>query len=443
MRASLLLLALAACQPSDPSAHLDRDGDGFTPAQGDCDDHDASAFPGGVEVWYDGVDQDCDGNDDDQDLDGYGLSEDCDDEDPAVNPGAREVCNGVDDDCDLSTDGADAHGASPWYPDLDGDGYGDTSAMVRACEAPEGCIARSGDCDDSDPETRPYADEWCNGVDDDCDGEVDEPRSVDASMWYLDADGDGYGTEDAWFWGCPPASGYVSTYGDCDDSDPETLPGAAEVLDLRDQDCDGFVDEDFLAAGDLVVTEIMHFPTLAGLCSCSLHDADWFEIWNGRDTAVCLDNWTLTDELGHGFQIASEAAVVVEPDGYVVLCNRDTFFGDPARCDYEWSDLTREPGYYDVDFVLDVVDGLVSLAAGDRVVDVVDWESYAVPDSEGNHWPTRSAHSMQLDARLYDATSNDRAGAWCAASEDFPFGDEDLEYYPNYGTPRADNVECP
>ncbi len=437
-----VLLALAACEPSDPAADLDRDGDGFTPAEGDCDDDESSAHPGGTEIWYDGIDQDCDGNDSDQDLDGYGVPDDCDDTDPAVHPDALEVCNGIDDDCDLSTDGADAREASPWYPDLDGDGYGDTAAMVRACEAPEGCIALSGDCDDTDPSEHPYADEWCDGDDDDCDGQVDEPHSEDAALWYADADADGYGTEDDFLWGCPPASGYAATYGDCNDADASVHPSAAEVLDLRDQDCDELVDEDFLSAGDLVITEIMNFPTLAGTCSCSLHNADWFEIWNGRPDPVRLDGFTVTDEAGHDFRISPEAHLVAEPGGYVVLCNHAEYFASTLECDYEWSDLFWEDAYFDLDFVLDVGDGLVRVAAGDLVVDVVDWESYAVPDEHGHRWPTTSGHAMQLDPRVYYAASNDDAEWWCAASDDTTYGDDDLDHYPNYGTPGAENTEC-
>ena len=378
----------------------------------------------------------------DQDLDGYGVSEDCDDADPAVNPGAREVCNGVDDDCDGVVDGADAAEASPWYPDLDGDGYGDAEAMVRSCEAPEGYIPLSGDCDDADPAEHPWADEWCDGDDDDCDGEVDEPHSMDASLWYADADGDGYGLEDDLLWACPPGSGYSAVYGDCDDADASVHPGAAEVADLRDQDCDVLVDEDFLEEGDLVITEIMKDPSLAGLCACNRHDADWFEVWNGRDDEVRLDGWTVTDEAGHAFRIAPDARLGVEPGGYVVLCNRHDYFASTDECDYEWSDLFWGDGYYDIDFVLDSGDGLVSLAAGELAVDVVDWESYAVADEHGHHWPAVVGYAMQLDIDVYFAAANDDAGWWCTASPESPFGHPDLEYYPNYGTPGADNTQC-
>ena len=86
------------------SSDADADADGYDSATfggDDCDDARSDVHPGAPENWYDGVDQDCDGNDGDQDADGYALNYDCNDTDAAVNPGAIEADgNGVDDDCD-------------------------------------------------------------------------------------------------------------------------------------------------------------------------------------------------------------------------------------------------------------------------------------------------------------------------------------------------------
>ena len=99
------------------------------------------------------------------------------------------------------------------------------------------------DCDDTDPEVHPYADELCNGIDDDCDGVIDEDEAVDAPTWYADADADDYGSEDYTWVRCEQPEGYVAEPGDCDDSDPEIHPEAVEVCDGADNDCDGDVDE--------------------------------------------------------------------------------------------------------------------------------------------------------------------------------------------------------
>jgi hypothetical protein len=96
------------------------------------------------------------------------------------------------------------------------------------------------DCDDSDPAIFPGAVEWCNGVDDDCDGSVDEGDAADATPWYYDADGDGYGSAGSHSWACAPPSGLVDNGDDCDDGDASTYPGAPEVCgDGLVNDCDG------------------------------------------------------------------------------------------------------------------------------------------------------------------------------------------------------------
>ncbi|MFZ5475315.1 MAG: putative metal-binding motif-containing protein [Myxococcota bacterium] len=107
----------------------------------------------------------------DRDGDGYHADQDCDDEDPRVNPGATEVCDGVDDDCDGTVD----EGVTVTsFADADGDGFGDPSSSVEACEVPAGYVPAASDCDDADAGVYPGAPERCDGRDEDCDGVVDE-----------------------------------------------------------------------------------------------------------------------------------------------------------------------------------------------------------------------------------------------------------------------------
>jgi hypothetical protein len=168
------------------------------------------------------------------DLDGDGASDaacggtDCDDSSASVYPGATEVCDldGRDEDCDPSTLG------------VDGDGDGDVSS---ACCNADGATSRCGrDCDDTDEAVSPSAVETCNGRDDDCDGSIDEGVQ---QMLYRDADMDGTGSDGETMLGCASGMGWSSECCDCDDDAPGRNPGAPEVCDQVDNDCDGNVDE--------------------------------------------------------------------------------------------------------------------------------------------------------------------------------------------------------
>jgi Putative metal-binding motif/Right handed beta helix region len=161
-----------------PSAD-DYDQDGFSAADGDCDDGDASQYPGAQEI-CDGQDTDCNGvtppEEADDDSDGYRVCDlDCDDGNGQVHPGAEEICDGEDNDCDTLI---------PDNDDQDSDGY-------SICD---------GDCDDDLPNVNPGRVEICDGVDNDCDGGDDN----------VDEDLDGHTL--------------CSAAGDCDDTDPNAYP---------------------------------------------------------------------------------------------------------------------------------------------------------------------------------------------------------------------------
>jgi hypothetical protein len=184
----------------------------------------------------------------DEDGDGYdSIAEggtDCDDSDPSINPAAPELCDGVDNNCDGSTDEDSASDAKTWYADTDSDGYGDTAASDIDCYQPTGYIADGTDCDDTDATTYPGATEYCDGHDDDCDGDTDEDDSVGVLTWYADSDSDGYGNAASSDIDCYQPTGYVADATDCDDSNGTTYPGADEYCDGHDDNCDGDIDED-------------------------------------------------------------------------------------------------------------------------------------------------------------------------------------------------------
>lgn len=177
----------------------DEDGDGYTIADDDCNDHEPEAHPGATEQ-ENRLDDDCDEIVDEEtalaDDDGDGFSEwagDCDDANPTINPGSTEVADGRDQDCNGRIDD---------HCDLDGDGI----------------TEEEGDCDNSDPSSYPGAPEgWIpdqeglagDARDNDCDGAVDE-----GTTWH-DDDGDGACESVA---ACNNPSGGYASYADCDDN---------------------------------------------------------------------------------------------------------------------------------------------------------------------------------------------------------------------------------
>ena len=250
--------------------------DGFTATVGgDCDDALAAVHPGAAEV-CNGLDDNCDGVTDpmdtpgcstfflDADADGYGVTGntecwcaantathytatkggDCNDATAAAHPGATEVCgDGIDNNCDGLTDDPGSLGCLNYFPDADADGYGAASPAKQCLCAPTGIFTTTsgGDCDDSNAAVHPNAYEKCNGIDDNCNGVTDDD-SPDQVLWFYDSDGDGYGTE-ATLKKCFAAGKYTATAGgDCDDANAAVHPGAQEICNHLDDNCDGLTD---------------------------------------------------------------------------------------------------------------------------------------------------------------------------------------------------------
>ncbi len=134
---------------------------------------------------------------------------------------------------------------SKFYPDSDGDGYGDDSKAVETCDAPAGFIARGGDCNDDDAAIHPGAAELCDGVDNNCDGKIDDadPAVEASAVFYRDADGDGYGDPNTAKHACAAPAGFVTDATDCDDTNGAVHPGADEICDGIDNNCNGLVDD--------------------------------------------------------------------------------------------------------------------------------------------------------------------------------------------------------
>ncbi|MFN7144308.1 MAG: M23 family metallopeptidase, partial [Myxococcota bacterium] len=106
------------------------------------------------------------------------------------------------------------------------------------------------DCDDGNATVYPGAPEYCDGQDDDCDGVTDEDDAVDAPTWHVDVDDDGYGNPDVSRRACTQPSGWVRDGTDCNDENFRSHPGAVELCDDDDNDCDDDVDEGYEEDGD-------------------------------------------------------------------------------------------------------------------------------------------------------------------------------------------------
>ena len=191
----------------------------------------------------------------DADGDGFSTELDCDDSDASVFPGADEVCDGLDNDCDAVID-EDALDAVTIYADADGDGFGSAAEPLSSCELVDGYSEKDTDCDDTRSDVHPEAVEICDeaDVDEDCDGLSDDADdSVDASTtvdWFLDADMDGFGgVGETAVAACDDPSDGSTTYAldatDCDDARSDVNPGANEVCDEldTDEDCDGLAED--------------------------------------------------------------------------------------------------------------------------------------------------------------------------------------------------------
>ena len=142
------------------------------------------------------------------------------------------------DDCDDSISSVGE--PSVWYEDSDEDGSGNPNVSDTACNQPAGYTDNALDCDDTTEFVSPIAKERCDEVDNDCDGEIDEDESIDAVIWYPDADDDGYGDMDEPTPKCSQPRGYLEDGTDCNDEDAEIHPGVCEICgDDIDNDCDG------------------------------------------------------------------------------------------------------------------------------------------------------------------------------------------------------------
>ncbi len=262
-------------------------------------------------------------------------------------------------------------------PDTDGDGTADcldTEACDGVDNNGDGTIDEGFEDGDGDGVADCVGSEACDGIDNDADGEVDEG---------FDADNDGY-----------TVCGSDTMEADCDDTDPAVNPAAEEVDgDSVDNDCDGMIDGSAWAYGDLSITEILSNPARIGDPK-----GEWFEVRNMTDRTLILNGLVLMDSTGEWHQVASSRIVSIDAGEFFVFgSNSNSATNGSAPVDYQYSGMILGNDSDDI-----------WIYANDVMIDMVAWDDGAtMPDPDGA--------SMGLDQTTFGADLNDDPSAWCVA----------------------------
>lgn len=280
------------CNDGDNASYPGADERCGDQTDNDCDNLIDEASAVNAQSWY--LDLDTDGFGDnstgvsacDAPTGHVSDNTDCNDARSSDYPGSPEMCDGRDNDCDGPVDEGPPADAPTWYRDIDSDGYGDDTNTQVSCSQPNTYVALGGDCndvdgrynpdasetncldpndyncdgatgltdsdqdgygaceecDDTNNASYPGAPETCDSADNDCDGMIDE-NATDASTFFTDSDGDGYGTTSS-VMACTQPVNTATNATDCNDADALAYPGATERCNGTDDDCDVTIDED-------------------------------------------------------------------------------------------------------------------------------------------------------------------------------------------------------
>jgi hypothetical protein len=305
------------------------------PLSGDCADNDATRNPGIQEICGNGKDDNCDGSQNDEnavgcsvffrdnDRDNFGRDDDfkcmctaegeyvakfggdCDDNDPAVNPLRQEICfNGKDDNCSDGQNDQNAQGCTRFYRDEDGDTFG-TQDYICVCyesgtyRANRACTSQvTCDCNDSDPAVNPAVPEVCgSGKDDNCDGLQNTENAQGCVNYFYDNDNDGFGLTNDKKCLCSSSGLHrAPAGGDCNDNNANINPGATEICNAIDDNCNGQIDEnpDSLCTATPNAT----MTCVSGSCTIKACAGGWFNV-DGSHANGCECQQDANDATGN------------------------------------------------------------------------------------------------------------------------------------------------
>ena len=206
--------------------------------------------------------------------------------------------------------------------------------------------------------------------------------------------------------------------GDCDDDDPDKYPDNPELADLLDNDCDGFIDEDFVGEGSVVVTEIMDDPY-----AVDMDRGEWFELYNAGDVDLDLQGWVVTDTAGDGFTV--DDSLIILAGGYALLAvnAEPESNGGLDGVDYAYA--------YD-SFPLDsFTDDDIHLSLDTLVVDTISY-------SNDTPWPSALGQSSYLCPGLESTGGSSAYDDWALspATADNDYGGAGTG---DYGSPGVAN----
>jgi hypothetical protein len=339
----------------------DLDEDGYSEADGDCNDNEAAAYPGADEI-CDGIDNDCDGEllpeELDEDNDGFALCDgDCNDADPDIYPGAPEICDGEDSDCD---------GTNADYEDNDDDSF-------TPCQ---------GDCDDFEPLATPDGVEICDGIDNDCSLVIDD----------LDLDGDGHS----------PCFG-----GDCDDGDPFAYPVVVDAAAGGGGDGSDEFPFDNLGTALENLNEGCHSVSLVPGTYTFSGTVDGIEVTivgQDRDTVLVIppDGQRFFEVVGGGHLTVANLTLQSDPNGAAVP-------GDGGALSAVASDLTIDNVLIE-GFMSTGDGGAVAVFSGDLVLDRVQFLNNVAGD-DGGALSMLGGSMTDVEGSTYVGNSAARGGA--------------------------------